>query len=48
MPPARHRLLALCLMLASLPALAAGSQEAETVDPSALTPAKGMLTLDYR
>ena len=48
MPPARHRLLALCLMLASLPTLAAGSQEAETVDPSALTPAQGMLTLDYR
>jgi hypothetical protein len=35
-------------MLASLPALAAGSQETETVDPSALTPAQGMLTLDYR
>ncbi len=37
-------------MLASLPARAAGPHQAqpETVDPSALTPAQGMVTLDYR
>lgn len=36
------------MMLASLPALAASSQEAETVDPSALTPAQCMHTPNDR